>query len=104
MLKYMVLLAGALVVLAATNEVQARGFRRSRGGCPNGQCYAAIPASPTKAVAIANEASGTVVEAPVTPAVEAPVAVVSATVTVSNVTVAPRRSRFAVRARFFRRR
>jgi len=57
MLKYMVVLIGALVVLAASDGAQARGQRRSRGSCPNGQCTASIPAAAKEAVASSGDAA-----------------------------------------------
>lgn len=95
MLKYMVVLAGLLVVLAASDEAQARGFRRSRGTCPNGQCSAPIAAAPEKAVATNTEAGASVAEAP---AVEAPEAAVTANVAVYS------NARVSLFARFFQRR
>ena len=102
MLKYLVLLMGALAVLVASSEAEARGFRRSRGSCPNGQCYAAIPAA-TDPVATNSEADAAVVEAPVTPAVEAPAATVTSNVAASY-TVARSTNRLTRGVRFFRRR
>ena len=63
MLKYMMVLAGTLVVFAAADEAQARFPRRARNSCPNGQCYASTPTT-TKAVATTSEADATVTEAP----------------------------------------
>ena len=58
MLKYLVVLTGALVMLAAADEAQARGLRRSRGSCPNGQCPVSVPAATTEA-ATASDAVAT---------------------------------------------
>jgi len=105
-------LTGALVVLAATDEIQARGFRRSRGSCPNGQCYATIPAAPAKAVAMNPQAGATEVaaapavtaevQAPVTPEVAAPAASASSNVTTYTVDRTSYRGAFL--SRLFRRR
>ena len=60
MLKYMVVLTGALVMLAATDEAQARGFRRTRGSCPNGQCPVSVPATATKNASTSDAADAAV--------------------------------------------
>ena len=57
----MVVLVGALVMLAATDEAQARRFRRLRGSCPNGQCPVAAPA---KTAATSDAADAAVAEVP----------------------------------------
>ncbi len=62
MLKYMVVLTGALVVFAAADEAQARGLRRSRGSCPNGQCPISIPAATTETAATSEASEATVAE------------------------------------------
>lgn len=102
MLKYMVVLAGALVVLAASDEAQARGFRRNRGSCPNGQCYASIPTDAKQAVAMNSEADAgaAAVAAVEAPAVEAQVTANVAT----SFTATPASFRLARVTRFFRRR
>ncbi len=91
MLKYMVVLMGALVVLAASDGAQARGQRRSRGSCPNGQCTASIPAAAKEAVASSGDAA------------PAPTAEVTANVAVSTF-AARTSSRWTRGTRFFRRR
>ena len=104
MLKYMVVLVGALVVLAASDEAQARGFRRSRGSCPNGQCYASIPTDAKQAVAINSEAGAAVAAVP---AVEAPAVEAQAEYTTNvatGFTATPASYRLARVTRFFRRR
>ncbi len=120
MLRLMVLLAGFLLVVAATDDVQARRFRRSRGGCPNGQCYTGIPAVPGGAVTLAagdaapaaveatpDEVAASEAPAVAAPEVEAstPAAEVSATVTPTYYRQAGRRAlRVGSRVRLFRRR
>lgn len=100
MLKYMVVLAGALVVLAASDEAQARGFRRNRGSCPNGQCSASIPTDAKQAVAMNSDAGAAAVAAVEAPAVEARVTANVAT----SFTATPASYRLARVTRFFRRR
>ena len=74
MLKYMVILTGVLVMLAATDQAQARGFRRSRGSCPNEQCPVSAPAAATKAATTSDaaDAAATEVAASVTASTDAP--------------------------------
>ena len=91
MLKYLVVLTGALVVVAVSDGAQAHGLRRSRGSCPNGQCTTSIPAAAKEAVASSGDAD------------TAPTAEVTANVAASTL-AARTSSRWARRARFFRRR
>ena len=70
MLKYLVVLTGALVMLAATDEAQARGFRRSRGSCPNGQCPVSVAAAATKTATTSD--TGDAAVADVTASTDAP--------------------------------
>lgn len=67
MSKYLMVAVVAVVVLGSSLDAEARG-RRSRGSCPNGQCYASIPAATTTAVAVNEAPEATVVEAPAVPA------------------------------------
>ncbi len=107
MLKNVVLLVGVVAVLAVSNDAQARGFRRSRGSCPNGQCYAAVPATPATGGGAAVEASPAVEapadETPVPPAVDAAVIQDGSNVSVSYRATNVRFGRAAFRGRYFRR-
>ncbi len=92
MLKYTVVLAGTLVVLAASDGVQARGLRRSRGSCPDGQCYASTTAAATNAGASNGDTDAAVPAAEVTTNVAA------------STNVARTSFRWTRGTRFFRRR
>jgi phosphoenolpyruvate-protein kinase (PTS system EI component) len=70
MLKFIVVLAAAMVVLAATDDAQSRGLRRSRGSCPNGQCPVSLPAAATE-TATTSDGAEAVVAADVTTATDA---------------------------------
>lgn len=76
-MKNMLVAVVILSAVAACNVAEARRwFRRSTGGCPNGQCYAAPAMQPvaTQPLAAANPAAAqpqAVVETPAAPATEA---------------------------------
>lgn len=113
MLKFVIVFAGLLAIFAATSDAQARGFRQSRGSCPNGQCYAWVPAADTVAVAgnhpaetsLADAPAAPAIEAPAAPAVDAPAAPISTGNVAIRATTFGRSSfRLARGGRFFRRR